>query len=93
VVLGGLIRETRTESVSGIPLLMDIPWLGTLFSTTAENVGRTELIVTVNPKVVENQRDAEVITEELRQRMQSVSEYEASAWERNTRATPPASAD
>ena len=93
VVLGGLIRETRTESRSGIPLLMDIPWIGPLFSTTAEDVGRTELIVTVNPQVVENQRDAEAITEELRQRMRSASEYEASAWERNTRAVPSASAD
>ena len=93
VVLGGLIRETRTESKSGIPLLMDIPWLGSLFSTNGVNVGRTELIVTVNPVVVENQRDAEVVTEELRQRMQSASEYETSAWERNTRAAPSASAD
>ena len=84
VVLGGLIRETRTESKSGIPLLMDIPWLGTLFSTTAEDVGRTELIVTINPVVVQNQRDAEIVTEELRRRMQRASEYGASAWERNT---------
>jgi general secretion pathway protein D len=92
VVLGGLIRETRTESKSGIPLLMDIPWLGKLFSTTAENVSRTELIVTINPVVVQNQRDAEIVTEELRQRMKSASEYEVSAWERNTGTdTPPAS--
>jgi len=86
VVLGGLIRETRTESKSGIPLLMDIPWLGQLFSTTGENVGRTELIVTINPVVVENQRDAELVTKDLRQRMKSASEFEASAWERNTGA-------
>jgi general secretion pathway protein D len=92
VVLGGLIRETRTESRSGIPLLMDIPWLGELFSTTGENVGRTELIVTINPVVVENQRDAEMVTRELRQRMKSAYEYESSAWEQNTGGadTPPA---
>ena len=93
VVLGGLIRETRTESKSGIPLLMDIPWLGQLFSTTGENVGRTELIVTINPVVVENQRDAELVTKDLRQRMKSASEFEASAWERNTGADAPPPAD
>jgi len=93
VVLGGLIRETRTESKSGIPLLMDIPWLGQLFSTTGENVGRTELIVTINPVVVENQRDAEIVTKDLRQRMKSASEFEASAWERNTGADAPPAAD
>ncbi|MEA2078866.1 MAG: type II secretion system secretin GspD, partial [Pseudomonadota bacterium] len=93
VVLGGLIRETRTESKSGIPLLMDIPWLGQLFSTTGENVGRTELIVTINPVVVENQRDAEIVTRDLRQRMKSASEFEASAWERNAGEGQPAAAD
>ncbi len=35
VVLGGLILETRNEGRAGIPLLMDIPWLGYLFSTTS----------------------------------------------------------
>jgi general secretion pathway protein D len=93
VVLGGLIRETRTSARSGIPLLMDIPWLGELFSTNSDNVGRTELIVTINPVVIENQRDAEIVTKELRQRMKSAAEYEASAWGRNTGEAPPASAD
>ena len=93
VVLGGLIRETRTESKSGIPLLMDIPWLGQLFSTTGENVGRTELIVTINPVVVETQLDAELVTEELRQRMKNAYEYETSAWEWNRDEAAPAAAD
>ncbi len=84
VVLGGLIRETRIGSKSGIPLLMDLPWLGPLFSTNSENIGRTELIVTINPVVVQNQRDAENLTDELRRRMKNASEYGASAWDRNT---------
>jgi general secretion pathway protein D len=88
VVLGGLIRETRTQAKSGIPLLMDIPWLGKLFSTNSENVGRTELIVTINPVVVENQRDAELVTDELRRRMQHAYEYETSAWEWNPEEAP-----
>ncbi len=91
VVLGGLIRETSTTSKSGIPLLMDIPWLGTVFSTNSENVDRTELIVTISPVVVENQRDAEIVTQELRQRMRNAYEYETSAWERNTRVDTPLS--
>lgn len=90
VVLAGLIRETLTESKSGIPLLMDIPWLGELFSTNSKDVGRTELIITIKPLVVENQRDAEAVTLELRQRMKSASEYGAMVWERNTGEGQPA---
>jgi general secretion pathway protein D len=93
VVLGGLIRDTRTTGKSGIPLLMDIPWLGKLFSSTTENVGRTELIVTINPVVVETQRDAELVTEELRQRMKNAYEYETSAWKWNSEEAAPAAAD
>ena len=96
VVLGGLIRETVTAARSGIPLLMDIPWLGELFSSNSENVGRTELIVTISPTVVENQRDAEMVTEELRQRMKSAYEYETSALKQYTQdeeEAPPASKD
>jgi hypothetical protein len=50
--------------------------------------------VTINPVVVENQRDAEMVTKDLRQRMKSASEFETSAWEKNIQeAAPEASAD
>ena len=76
VVLGGLILETTNEGRSGIPVLMNIPLLGKLFSSTSEDVFRTELIVTVTPRVVENQRAMQQVTEELRARMKKASEYE-----------------
>lgn len=75
VVLGGLILETTSEGTSGIPLLKDIPWLGKLFSTTSEDVFRTELIVTVRPTVIENQREMAKVTAELRTRMSKATEY------------------
>ncbi len=76
VVLGGLILETTNEGRSGIPVLMNIPVLGKLFSSTSEDVFRTELIVTVTPRVIENQRAMQQVTEELRARMKKASEYE-----------------
>ena len=77
VVLGGLILETTNEGRSGIPVLMNIPVLGKLFSSTSEDVFRTELIVTVTPRVIENQRAMQQVTEELRARMKKASEYES----------------
>ncbi len=78
VVLGGLILETTSSSKSGVPGLMNIPLLGKLFTQESEDVFRTELIVTVSPTVVENQREMQRVTEELRQRMQKASQYEYS---------------
>jgi general secretion pathway protein D len=78
VVLGGLILENTSEGKSGIPGLMNIPGIGKLFSSTSRDVFRTELLVTVKPVVVENQRQMQRVTEELRARMREASEYEES---------------
>ncbi len=79
VVLGGLILETTSQGKSGVPLLMDIPGLGALFSTYSTDTLRTELIITVSPRVIEDPREMEKITEELRSRMAKANELEESA--------------
>lgn len=76
VVLGGLILENTTEGRTGTPVLMDIPVLGKLFSRTTEDVFRTELLITVKPQVITNNREMRKVTEELRARLSRVSEYE-----------------
>ncbi|MEK9529271.1 MAG: type II secretion system secretin GspD, partial [Gammaproteobacteria bacterium] len=53
VVLGGLIRDNESQGRSGVPLLMDIPGLGALFSTTNTVSSRTELLIFISPRVVE----------------------------------------
>ena len=69
IALGGLIRDSRTEGETGVPLLMDIPLLGNLFKTTTDFNDRTELLVLLTPRVLQGAEDARAITEELRQRL------------------------
>ncbi len=76
IALGGLIRDDEQESVSGIPLLSDIPILGNLFKTTQEVTLRTELLVLITPRVVHSRMDAQRITEELRERLKSIEPLE-----------------
>jgi len=52
VVLGGLIQDKTTKDNSGIPYLMDVPYLGNLFKTTTNNKERDELLVFIQPTVV-----------------------------------------
>jgi general secretion pathway protein D len=68
VALGGPIRDKTTENVTGIPLLYDIPILGNLFKTTDEQLRRTELLVLITPRVVRNQEEARLVTDELHER-------------------------
>ncbi|ERI53801.1 type II secretion system protein GspD [Pseudomonas sp. AOB-7] len=52
IVLGGLIQDDVTESVSKVPLLGDIPLLGGLFRSTRESHIKRNLMVFLRPTVV-----------------------------------------
>lgn len=46
-VLGGVISVEEKESRSGIPVLMDIPLIGSLFSQTVKSINQTHLLIVV----------------------------------------------
>jgi len=69
VALGGLISDTRTDSHTGIPWLGDVPVVGALFSTTSNDVDRTELLVLITPHVIRDQKTAQDVTDELRSKL------------------------
>ena len=56
IVLGGLIVAKNNQDKSGIPILSDIPYLGRLFSSTTDNQERTELMIFIQPSIVNNER-------------------------------------
>jgi len=69
IVLGGLIRENRTNSKSGIPGLYKMPVLGPLFGQTSRDTRRTELIVLITPRVAQNIAQVREITDEFRRKV------------------------
>ena len=52
LVIGGLIQETANRTEQKIPLLGDVPLIGSLFRSTSINNTRNELVITVTPHVV-----------------------------------------
>jgi general secretion pathway protein D len=54
VVIGGLMQTDKTEAVSKIPFLGDIPLLGLLFRRTVEQNIKKELIIFLTPHIVPN---------------------------------------
>jgi len=67
--MAGLIRDKDEQSNSGIPVLKEIPLLGGLFSSQGNLRERTELLVLITPRVVQDQRDARALTEDLRNKL------------------------
>jgi general secretion pathway protein D len=72
LVLGGLIRERGSEEQSGIPVLYKIPVLGALFGQTVQDQNRTELVVLITPRVVQNSLEAGQVTEEIKRKMRAI---------------------
>ena len=64
IVLGGLIRENKTITETKVPILGDIPLLGTLFKGKSTVKARTELIVFIRPTVLRG--DAQAMAEAKR---------------------------
>ena len=52
VVLGGFIREKRSTSVTGVPILRSIPLLGNLFKDTATTVAKREVLIFLTPHIM-----------------------------------------
>ena len=52
IAIAGLYRRTTGSSISGIPLLKDIPVWGALFRTTRDTDRSVELIIVVTPRIV-----------------------------------------
>lgn len=58
VVVGGLIKESKSNSYSGIPLLSKIPILGYLFRNTTDSVSKSELVLFLTPHVINSPEEA-----------------------------------
>jgi type IV pilus assembly protein PilQ len=52
LVVGGLIDDQTTEAASKVPLLGDIPVLGTFFRRSNNEKRRTELLVFLTPRII-----------------------------------------
>jgi type IV pilus assembly protein PilQ len=53
VVIGGVIQTNNSISISQVPLLGNIPFLGNLFKHTAVSTSNAELIFFITPRVIE----------------------------------------
>jgi general secretion pathway protein D len=68
IVLSGLIREDRIRERDSIPLLGDIPLLGSLFRYTADRTQRSNLLIFVTPHIVDDLAKADALRQSLEAR-------------------------
>lgn len=52
LLIGGYYYETTSSSEGGIPILMSLPGIGSLFKTTLKDVQRMERMILISPKII-----------------------------------------
>ncbi len=65
VALGGLIRDRISRTRSGLPILSQIPVVGSVFGRTTDTGSKTELIILLTPTVVRSPDEAKGIAADL----------------------------
>jgi len=72
IALGGLIRDSKSRTRSGLPIASKIPLIGGLFGSTNNNNRRTELIVLITPRVVRSQQESDDLMDELHEQFRGL---------------------
>jgi general secretion pathway protein D len=62
IALGGLIENSSDDGVEKVPLLGDIPFVGSLFKYETKTRGKTNLMVFLRPTVIRNADQATNVT-------------------------------
>jgi general secretion pathway protein D len=88
VALGGLIRDNKSRSRSGIPGLRRIPIIGDLFGSTDKQARRTELIVLMTPRVIQTEQDSQELLEKLQRDFRGLHQV-APEWGVHATTPPP----
>ena len=69
LVMGGLMQTTTRDTVSGIPILKDLPYIGKLFGSESTSLNKTELMIFITPHVISNSEDSEFVTRQFKKRL------------------------
>ena len=72
IVLGGLIRDNVSTGSAGVPFLHRVPGIGWMFGAKQETGRRTELLITLTPRVLRTTAETAALSGELKDRMDRV---------------------
>ena len=55
IVIGGVFSNTQTKSLEKVPFLGDVPFVGRLFRRDTVTDQKSELLVFITPRIMNNQ--------------------------------------
>ena len=62
VVIGGLIREEMTKTLTAVPILSEIPLIGELFKSRSTSARKSEILVFITPTILHDDEASQPAT-------------------------------
>ncbi|TVM00319.1 MAG: type II secretion system protein GspD [Candidatus Brocadia sp. WS118] len=72
ISLGGIIQQSDEKSISKVPLLGDIPYLGNLFKSTSIKNVRRELLMLITPYIANDAEEADALTNAFQKKLKEI---------------------
>jgi len=69
IVMGGLIKNLKSEATAGVPWLINIPFIRWLVGTEKTKATKSELIVMITPRVITSLEDVDAVSEEFKKKI------------------------
>jgi len=78
VIIGGLMSDRQSDTVSKIPVLGDIPVLGFFFRSTSKQLVKSNIIIALTPYVINDMEDLRRVAEKkMRERREFIERFSA----------------
>ena len=78
VVIGGIMEERKQEINRGIPFLMNLPFIGSLFRRTEQSLQKTELVILITPHIMVGKTIKELTKKEVKRVKDALSPFHLS---------------
>ncbi|MGB8841271.1 MAG: hypothetical protein WCC64_09365, partial [Aliidongia sp.] len=79
VLLGGFISDSKGDSDTGVPYLMDITGIGALFRDSDVTRNRNETLIFITPYIINSKADSDRIVDSVRETMKAWPEVHQTA--------------
>lgn len=73
LMLGGLVKDQRGRAATQLPVVGDVPIVGSLFKDKGDAIDKTELVIMITPHVVRSLSEGREITEEFKRKLLDIS--------------------
>jgi general secretion pathway protein D len=76
VVIGGLMSDRASETITKVPILGDIPVIGFFFRSSSRDLKKTNIIIALTPYVISDLSDLRRVAEKkMRERREFIERY------------------